>query len=58
MTKFIAQVGLLAAALALTLGNYWYTFALWPKSWWSFSGFWFGAIILLILRTAIDKESE
>lgn len=56
MTKFLANVCLIVAGLALTLGNYWYTFGLWPRSWWSFTLFGLGAIALLALREAVEKD--
>jgi 4-hydroxybenzoate polyprenyltransferase len=58
MTKFLAQVLLIVITLAVTLGNYWYTFGLWPKSWWSFVGFGFAMILLLLIRETVDKEDE
>jgi hypothetical protein len=57
-TKVIANVGLMAAGLALMLGNYWYTFGLWPRNWWAFVLFGVGNIVLLLLRTAIEKENK
>ena len=32
MTKAIALLSLLAIQIMLTMGNYWFTFGLWPKS--------------------------
>jgi hypothetical protein len=56
MTKFVAQLALLVAGLALTLGNYWYTFGLWPRSWVSFVGFGIGAFVLFVLRELVEKD--
>lgn len=56
MTKFIAVIALMAAQTAVSLGNYWYTFGLWPKSWVSFVGFFLATLALLALHLLIDRE--
>ena len=39
MTRAIARAALAAVALGLALGNYWFTFGLWPRSWAAFAFF-------------------
>lgn len=56
MTKVIANVAMLVAALALMLGNYWFTFGLWPKSWLAFFGFGMAAIVLALLQEMVKHE--
>lgn len=55
-TKLLAYVALITASFALTLVNYWYTFGLWPQSWTSFVGCWFGMTILVIVQDRVMKE--
>jgi hypothetical protein len=56
MTKFLANLALLAAAFFVTLGNFWYTYGIWPKSWGAFVAFFILSITLLLLRQAVEKE--
>lgn len=56
MSKFIANVALIVAGLAVALGNYWYTFGIWPRSWWAFFGFGLAMIVLMLVRQAVEKE--
>ena len=57
-SKFLARVFLSVAGLAVVLGNYWFTYGLWPKSWTSFTLFGVASIVLIALNVAIDKEQE
>ena len=54
MTKFLANCFLIVAGISLQLGNYWYTFGLWPQNWWTFFGFAFATVLLMALRVAQD----
>lgn len=56
MTKLVAYAALLVAALGLMLGNYWFTFGFWPKSWPSFFGFGMASIAVALILEAIKKE--
>lgn len=56
MSKLLANLFLLCAALATSLGNYWYTYGLWPQSWESFVGFGLLGIVLLLVRAGLDAE--
>lgn len=58
MSKFLAQVLLIALGLGVSLANYWYTFGLWPKSWVSYFSFGLALIVLLLLREAVEKEDK
>lgn len=58
MTAFLANVAIIIASLALMLGNYWYTFGLWPRSWWAFFGFGMSMIVLMLIREAVQKEAK
>ncbi len=58
MTRFIAHLALVCAGLLGMLGNYWFTFGLWPKSWWSFFGFGALTILLVAIRDAMEKEAR
>lgn len=57
MTKFMANIALIALSLVCTLGNFWFTYGIWPKSWMSFVGFGVATIALVVIRMAVDKES-
>lgn len=69
VARFIARMGITAATLALFLGtafsvsavltaNYWYTFGLWPKSWWSFFGYGFASLVLMVLGIMVSMEEK
>lgn len=57
MTKFVAKVGIIVGFGVCALGNYWFTFGIWPRSWWSFTLFLLASIVLMGMNEAIDKES-
>ena len=56
MSKAVALIALVVAAAFVALGNYWYTFGLWPRSWWAFFGFLGLQILIMQLRDAIQRE--
>ncbi|MGE3341463.1 MAG: hypothetical protein AB7J46_06240 [Candidatus Altimarinota bacterium] len=58
MTKTIAKFALLVLGLLVSLGNYWFTFGLWPKNWWSFFGFALCSVALMLMNISIDRESR
>lgn len=58
MTKLVAYIGLAAAAFVAALGNYWFTFGLWPKSWLSFTLFLCVSMGITALKGALDRENE
>jgi len=51
MVRTVALVALMVISVGLSLGNYWWTFGLWPRSWGSFLGF---ALAFLIVHTLLD----
>lgn len=56
MTKGIALIALLGASFALSMGNYWYTFGLWPKSWLSFFLFAMGNMLVYMLMDVVKGD--
>lgn len=56
MSKNIAKLCILILMSLSTLGNCWFTFGIWPKSWFSFFSFFFIMIILMSMSTLVDKE--
>lgn len=56
MSKAIASVALVVAVFFNALGNFWYTYGIWPKSWWSFALFTIMGITIQFLFDAIKKE--
>jgi hypothetical protein len=58
MTKAIAKIALAVISLGLMLGNYWYTFGLWPRSWGAFAFFATSLLIVSLLNVAIDKDNK
>lgn len=56
MSKFVAAVALIAASGFIGLGNMYYTYGIWPKSWWAFAIFWVLGMIVYGLLSAIKKE--
>lgn len=55
MIQFIAITSLMILLFMAALGNYWFTFGLWPRSWISFFGF---MIISMILHAALTKAMK
>lgn len=49
MEKLLASLFLIAAQFSLILGNFYFTYGLWPKSWGSFAIF----IILGMINTML-----
>jgi hypothetical protein len=58
VTRFVAHVALIVAALFAQLGNYWFTFGLWPQSWAAFVGFGLLWILIAVARDGIQKEAK
>jgi uncharacterized membrane protein len=56
MTKGIAKLALAAISIGLMLGNYWFTFGLWPRSWSAFMFFAVAIIGVSLLNIAIDQD--
>lgn len=58
MTTFLAFVCLLSLGFVSMLGNFWFTFGLWPQSWASFTFFWLVSIVLHKALDAVHKEMD
>lgn len=58
LSKFIARLLITTGLFATALGNYWFTFGLWPQSWTAFVGFWLLTMILMACQFAIALEDE
>jgi hypothetical protein len=58
MSKVVALIALIVAAVFLTLGNFWFTYGIWPKSWWSFFVFALASTVLSQMLTAVLKEDR
>lgn len=54
----MAYVALMLAGLGVMLGNYWFTFGLWPQSWLAFFGFGFVGVLLRVIYDRVEKESK
>ncbi len=55
-TRTIAVVALAALAIGTMLGNYWFTFGLWPRSWGSFLFFAATQLVLSGLMDIVRRE--
>ncbi len=58
MTKAVAKLGIIVALGFLSLGNFWFTYGVWPRSWWSFALFLLATIVVMGLDRAIEAEAE
>jgi hypothetical protein len=58
MIKLIAILSLISLQFVVGLGNYWFTFGLWPKSWISFFGFMACSLTLSALVSHVLKGEE
>lgn len=58
MTKAIATIALVVISIGLGLGNYWWTFGLWPKSWLSFLLFGFASVLVSTALSAVMKSDD
>jgi len=58
MDKAIAVLALWVVLFGCILGNYWFTFGLWPKSWLSFFGFAVAHIVIVALRQIVIRKEN
>lgn len=56
LAKFVALILLTGASIAVTFGNYWFTFGIWPRSWFAFFGFAFLQMLLTGLVHAVAQS--
>jgi hypothetical protein len=58
VSRFLAQVWLASMALLIMVGNMYYTYGLWPRSWRSFFLFGGLTLVLIAIRIAIENEEK
>ncbi len=58
MSKLIALIALLAASGFLTVGNFWFTYGIYPRSWPSFFLFWIASTATFFLLQSVSKEGR
>jgi hypothetical protein len=58
MSTIIAILCLFVLMFANTLGNFWFTYGMWPRRWLAFFGFALGHIVIYSLMQAVAKESS
>ena len=58
MTRLIAWLALLTASTFHTLGNMWFTYGIWPRSWGAFFTFWIAGIALISVMQELKKEEK
>ena len=58
MTKFIAILALVVISIGIMLGNYWWTFGLWPQSWRAFTLFAIANVVVSTALSAVLKSDE
>ena len=56
MTAFLASLTLIAAAILTTLGNFWFTYGIWPRNWFAFIGFAVISIVNYHVASLFVKE--
>jgi membrane protein implicated in regulation of membrane protease activity len=52
MNELLAALFLMVSATAIMLGNFWFTYGIWPRSWWSFVVF---SMLSLILQRVLAE---
>lgn len=58
MSKFLAIVFLFLASYATTFGNFWFTYGIWPRSWWSFVIFSTISLTLTVLYLLVREDGK
>ncbi len=48
MEKLLAMLFLAACAVAVSVGNFWFTFGIWPRNWWSM-------VLFTLISTALGR---
>ncbi len=54
--KLVALFAVLALSFMIQLGNFWFTYGIWPRSWGAFAFFTIASIINYSMLTRITKE--
>lgn len=55
-SKLIAALALIASSFCIMLGNFWFTYGVWPRSWTAFVFFAVAQMVNYLLLQAIGKE--
>lgn len=58
MTKFVALVSLIVISAFNSLGNFYFTYGIWPKSWGAFVLFTFTGMLIFAVISAVAKSDE
>lgn len=56
MAKGIAYIALMVIQIGLMLGNYWFTFGLWPVSWGAFTFFSVATLLVAFAHLALKED--
>lgn len=56
LANFLALMFVVVASILTGLGNFWFTYGIWPRSWWSFTGFALLALLNLHLSNTLMKS--
>lgn len=56
MSKVIALFALASLMFLSQLGNFWFTYGIWPKSWGAYFLFSFAGLVLYAATMAVTKE--
>lgn len=56
LAKVVATLALMVISFGVTLGNYWYVFGIWPRSWVLYVVFCTLQIFMYGLLTAVGKS--
>jgi hypothetical protein len=58
VARFIARLMLFIAVYAISVGNFWFTFGIWPQSWAAFTLFTFLSFVVMCLGMALSAEES
>lgn len=58
MPKIIASLALVILQFGVVLGNYWFTFGLWPSSWTAFFSFALASMILAACHVVVQRGTS
>lgn len=56
MSKAVALIAVIVAMTLNTVGNFYFTYGIWPQSWFSFVFFFVFGLVLFFVMDAIRKE--
>lgn len=58
MVKTVAILALVVTSSLLTLGNYWFTYGIWPRSWIAFTVFFLLSMVNYVLLTVVTQSKR